>query len=57
MGTIISHDKTNTRIYNILTERACIRRNISDLVAVEKGTVITRTRREVRATQRLIAQY
>ena len=54
MGTLLKKSNDNDRTYLVKTDRSIVRRNIIELIAVEKEVMITRSGREVRPPDRLI---
>ena len=54
MGTLLKKYNDNDRTYIVETDRSIVRRNIIELIPVEKEVVITRSGREVRPPNRLI---
>ena len=54
MGTLLKKSNDNDRTYLVETDRSIVRRNIIELIPVEKEVVITRSGREVRPPDRLI---
>ena len=54
MGTLLKKSNDNDRKYLVETDRSIVRRNIIELIPVEKEVVITRSGREVRPPDRLI---
>ena len=54
MSTLLKISNDNDRTYIVETDRSIVRRNIIELIPVEKEVVITRSGREVRPPDRLI---
>ena len=54
MGTLLNKSNDNDRTYLVETDRSIVRRNIIELIPVEKEVVITISGREVRPPDRLI---
>ena len=54
MGTLLKKSNDNDRTYLVETDRSIVRRNIIELIPVEKEVVITRSGREVRPPDQLI---
>ena len=54
METLLKTYNDNDRIYLVETDRYIVKRNIIELIPVEKEVVITRSGREVRPPDRLI---
>ena len=54
MRTLLKKSNDNDKTYLVETDRSIVRRNIIEVIPVEKEVVITRSDREVRPPDRLI---
>ena len=54
MGTLLNKSNDNDKTYLVETDRSIVRRNIIELIPVEKEVVITISCRELRPPDRLI---